>query len=169
MLNRTNRDNEMQFSAQAKLILSSPVHFLAFGFGAGLSPRAPGTIGTLVALPFVLLLMKCSIVIYFSVVVALTVLGIYLCGESAQRLGVHDHPGIVWDEFVGMAITMIAVPFSWWSLLLGFILFRIFDILKPWPIIALDRAVLGGIGIMLDDIVAGIFACISLQVVNYLI
>ena len=159
----------MQPSVQAKLILSNPVHFLAFGFGAGLIPRAPGTIGTLVALPFVFLLMKCSIVIYLSVVLALTVLGIYLCGESAYRLGVHDHPGIVWDEFVGMAITMIAIPLTWWNLILGFILFRIFDILKPWPIRAIDRAVSGGTGIMLDDIVAGIFACISLQVVNYLI
>ena len=159
----------MQSSVQAKLILSNPVHFLAFGFGAGLSPRAPGTIGTLVALPFVFLLMQCSIVIYFSVVFALTVLGIYLCGESAHRLGVHDHPGIVWDEFVGIAVTMIAIPLTWWNLILGFILFRIFDILKPWPIRVIDRAVSGGTGIMLDDIVAGIFACISLQVVNYLI
>lgn len=153
----------MRLSAPIKIIFSDPVHFLAFGFGAGLSPKAPGTVGTLVALPFVILLMQNSAEIYISTVFVLGLLGIYLCGESARRLDLHDHPGIVWDEFVGMAITMIAVPLTWRNILLGFIFFRVFDILKPWPIRWIDRKVSGGIGIMLDDVLAGVFACLLLH------
>jgi phosphatidylglycerophosphatase A len=159
----------MRFSAPVKLIVSDPVHFLAFGFGAGLSTKAPGTMGTLVALPFVFLLMQYPVYVYLCVVFLLGLLGIYLCGESARRLGVHDHPGIVWDEFVGMAIAMIGISFTWLNLLLGFILFRMFDIFKPWPIRLIDRRVSGGLGIMLDDVVAGIFAWFSLQAVSRLI
>lgn len=153
----------MRLSAPIKIILSDPVHFLAFGFGAGLSPKAPGTVGTLVALPFVILLMQSPVLMYLGVVFVLGLLGIYLCGESARRLEMHDHPGIVWDEFVGMAITMIAMPFTWWNLLLGFVFFRIFDILKPWPIRSIDRSVSGGVGIMLDDVIAGVFSCLLLH------
>jgi phosphatidylglycerophosphatase A len=153
----------MRFSADPKIILRDPVHFLAFGFGSGLSPKAPGTMGTLVSLPFVSALMWLPLWIYLCCILMLSVLGIYLCGESARRLHAHDHPGIVWDEFVGMAITMIAVPFSWLNLLVGFFLFRGFDIFKPWPIREADHRLAGGLGIMLDDVIAGLFACVLLH------
>jgi phosphatidylglycerophosphatase A len=153
----------MRFSADPKVILRDPVHFLAFGFGSGLSPKAPGTMGTLASLPLVALLMQASLWAYLCSIVMLSIVGIYLCGESARRLNAHDHPGIVWDEFVGMAITMIAVPLTWTNLLMGFLLFRGFDIFKPWPIREADHRLAGGLGIMLDDVVAGIFACILLH------
>lgn len=153
----------MRFSADPKVILRDPVHFLAFGFGSGLSPKAPGTMGTLVSLPLVALLMQAPLWAYLCSIVMLSVVGIYLCGESARRLNAHDHPGIVWDEFAGMAITMIAIPLTWPNLLMGFLLFRGFDIFKPWPIREADHRLAGGLGIMLDDVVAGIFACILLH------
>ena len=99
----------------------------------------------------------------------LSVIGIYICGESAKQLAVHDHPGIVWDEIVGYAITMIAVPRTWQFFLLGFVLFRLFDIVKPWPIREADHSLSGGLGIMLDDIIAGIFAAAILLAVKLLI
>lgn len=89
--------------------------------------------------------------------------GVYLCGKAASDVGVHDHPAIVWDEIAGFFITMIAVPPGWFYLLLGFVLFRLFDILKPWPIKAIDRSVHGGLGIMLDDVLAGIMACLTIH------
>jgi len=154
----------MRFSADPKTVLRDPVHFLAFGFGSGLSPKAPGTMGTLVALPMVYGLMHLSLTVYLCCIVMLCVFGIYLCGESARRLNTHDHPGIVWDEFAGMAITMIAVPLQLRWLLLGFLLFRFFDIVKPWPIREADHRLTGGFGIMLDDIIAGLFSCVLLHV-----
>ena len=90
-------------------------------------------------------------------------MGVWLCGKASSDLGVHDHPGIVWDEFAGMFVTMIAVPVTWISVLAGFLLFRLFDIWKPWPIGLLDKRVSGGLGIMLDDILAGVFAAVVLQ------
>jgi phosphatidylglycerophosphatase A len=155
----------MRFSANPKIILSDPIHFLAFGFGSGLSPKAPGTMGTLVALPLVYGLMHVSLPMYLCCVLMLSLAGIYLCGESARRLNAHDHPGIVLDEFAGMAVTMIAIPLKFQWLLLGFVLFRIFDIFKPWPIREADHRLSGGFGIMLDDIIAGIFSCALLHAV----
>ena len=153
----------MRFSAEPKIILRDPVHFLAFGFGSGLSPKAPGTMGTLVALPFVFLLLHMSLWAYLCSVLMLSAFGIYICGESARRLNSHDHPGIVWDEFAGMAITMIAVTPSWSNLLVGFVLFRCFDIFKPWPIREVDHRLSGGLGIMLDDMLAGMASCFLLH------
>jgi phosphatidylglycerophosphatase A len=154
----------MRFSANPKIILSDPIHFLAFGFGSGLSPKAPGTMGTLVALPLVYGLMHASLPVYLCTVLMLSLIGIYVCGESAHRLNAHDHPGIVFDEFAGMAVTMIAIPLEFKWLLLGFVLFRLFDIFKPWPIREADHRLSGGFGIMLDDIIAGIFSCALLHV-----
>lgn len=155
----------MRFSANPKIILSDPIHFLAFGFGSGLSPKAPGTMGTLVALPLVYALMHASLPVYLCSVLMLSLVGMYVCGESARRLNAHDHPGIVLDEFAGMTVTMIAVPLELHWLLLGFVLFRMFDIFKPWPIREADHRLSGGFGIMLDDIIAGIFSCVLLHVV----
>ncbi|PIE00975.1 MAG: phosphatidylglycerophosphatase A [Thiothrix nivea] len=150
-------------------VLKSPVHFLAFGLGSGLSPKAPGTVGTLAAIPLYLLLMPLSPAYYLLVVLLAAGLGIWLCGQSAQLLGVHDHGGIVWDEFVGFWITMFMAPAGGWWIVLGFVLFRLFDIWKPWPIRVIDRKVDGGLGIMLDDMLAGVFALLVLQLIALIV
>jgi len=136
---------------------------LAFGFGSGLAPRAPGTVGTLAALPFFLLLSTLPLWAYTAMVLAAAVLGVVICGVASRRLGVHDHPGIVWDEFVGVWIALWAVPVTPVWILSGFILFRVLDIFKPWPIKTVDRTVTGGVGIMLDDILAGVATCALLH------
>ena len=143
--------------------LRHPVNFLALGFGSGLVPVAPGTAGTLVAIPVYLLLQPLAPGIYLPLVVALFVAGIPICAFTAKRLDVHDHPGIVWDEVVGYLVTMAFAPAGWLWVVAGFVLFRIFDVAKPWPIKWLDRQVHGGFGIMLDDLVAGVFSAAVLQ------
>ncbi len=142
-----------------------PVQLAACGFGSGLAPVAPGTFGTLVALPLWWLLQPLPLAAYLAVVALLAGVGVWLCGRAAAALGVHDHPAIVWDEIVGYLVAMTAAPAGWLPMLLGFALFRAFDILKPWPIRTVDRRVHGGLGIMLDDLLAGAFAGVVLQVV----
>ncbi len=146
-------------------ILKNPIHCLAFGFGSGLAPKAPGTFGTLMAIPLYLLLAQSSLLVYAAIVFAAFIIGIFLCGKTADDLGVHDHPGIVWDEFVGFWITMFAAPAGFLWLLAGFALFRLFDIWKPWPIKILDNKIETGFGIMIDDVLAGIYALAILQIV----
>ncbi|MBJ7537993.1 phosphatidylglycerophosphatase A family protein [Marinomonas transparens] len=141
----------------------NPIHFLAFGLGSGAVPKAPGTFGTLAAVPFFLLLQNLSDVQYAIMLVVTSLVGIYLCGKTSKDLGVHDHSGIVWDEFVGYWITMWMAPAGWFYIVLGFVLFRLFDILKPWPISWIDKNVHGGFGIMLDDILAGLMSFVVLQ------
>lgn len=136
----------------------NPVHILASGFGSGLAPRAPGTFGTLAALPIVWLAQMLPAWSYAGVTLLMFVAGIWICGRAARDWGVSDHPAIVWDEIVGLLVTMSVAPTGLVWLLAGFALFRLFDITKPWPISSLDRQVHGGFGIMLDDLVAGIFA-----------
>jgi len=143
-------------------LLRNPIQFLAFGFGSGLSPKAPGTAGTMVAVLFLPLLAPLPITAYLLVVAITAVVGFYLCGKTAEQLGVHDHGGIVWDEMVGFWLAMTAIPMSWPWVLAAFVLFRLFDIWKPWPISYLDKQVHGGVGIMLDDILAGFFTWIIL-------
>ena len=147
----------------------NPRHFIAFGFGAGFTPVAPGTAGTLVAIPLYLLLAGLPLPYYAALTAVLFVVGIPLCTSVSRDLGVHDHGGIVWDEIVGYLVTMIAAPPGGLAIVLGFLFFRLFDILKPWPIRAIDRAVGGGLGIMVDDLVAGVFAAVALQLVLPLI
>lgn len=154
----------MRSLVTAKTVFSSPVHFLAFGFGSGLSPFAPGTAGTLAAIPLYLLLVQLPFWGYVAVLLVMSLVGIWICGESSRRLGVHDHGGIVWDEFAGYLLTMLAAPAGWVWMVVGFCLFRLFDIWKPWPVRRVDREVSGGFGIMFDDILAGIYAWLALQV-----
>ena len=144
--------------------ITNPIHFLALGFGSGLLPKAPGTFGTLAAIPLYLLLAPSSVSIYLVSVIVMSIAGIYICGQAAKDAGVHDHGAIVWDEIVGFLMTMFMIPLSWKSVIVGFILFRIFDIFKPWPISFIDKNVHGGLGIMLDDIIAGLaaLACMHL-------
>ena len=148
-----------------KECLTNPIHGLAFGFGSGLAPFAPGTFGTLVAIPIYLLLQPLSLSVYLAVLLVLILLSVYICGESARQLNTHDHSGIVLDEICGYLVTMILVPAGWLWIVLGFLLFRLFDIWKPWPIGLIDRKVQGGLSIVVDDVVAGVFAAICLQLV----
>jgi len=143
--------------------LKNPVHLLAFGLGTGLSPVAPGTAGSVLGVLLYLPLSALPLAVYLGVTALLFAAGVWLCARTSKDLGVHDHRGIVWDEVVGFLITMIALPRAWPWIVCGFLLFRFFDIVKPWPIRWLDRRVGGGLGIMLDDLVAGLFALILLQ------
>ena len=152
-----------------KAILANPIHLLAFGFGAGLSPKAPGTVGTAVAVLIYLALPSMSPIIYAGLILVSFIFGIWLCGKTAEDLGVHDHGGIVWDEFVGYWITMFMAPSGRFWVLLGFGLFRLLDIFKPWPIKWADKELAGGLGIMLDDVLAGIMAALCMQAVVVLI
>ncbi|MDQ1342980.1 MAG: phosphatidylglycerophosphatase [Pseudomonadota bacterium] len=147
--------------------LTDPVHFFALGFGTGLAPFAPGTFGSLVGLAFALAVAPLGLWWNVLAIVVAVAAGVWICGESARRLGVHDHPAIVWDEVAGMMITMLAAPDAWWGTPLAFMLFRAFDIAKPWPIREVDHGMPGGAGIMLDDVLAGIFAALVLLVVDY--
>ena len=148
--------------------LADPVHCLALGFGSGLSPVAPGTFGSLVGLAIALALAPLGFGWNLAATLVAVLAGIWICGESARRLGVHDHPAIVWDEVAGMMIAMLAAPPTWWGALLAFALFRLFDIVKPWPIREVDHGMRGGAGIMLDDVMAGILAAAGLLIVHYL-
>ena len=142
----------------------SPIQFLAFGFGSGLAPKAPGTFGTLAAVPIYWFIADWPALWYAGFILATALVGIWICGAVSKQLGVHDHGGIVWDEFVGYWITMWAVPVDWVWIIAGFLVFRVFDIVKPWPIRWLDKQVKGGFGIMVDDILAGVMACITLHI-----
>ncbi len=144
-------------------VFRNPAHFLAFGFGVGVLPGAPGTYGSLVAIPLVLLLQTQTLWIYALLTVISFVIGIYLCHVTARDLGVHDHPGIVWDEIVGMFISCYALPHGMLTLLAAFVCFRFFDILKPFPIRACDARIQGGCGIMFDDVLAGVYAWCTVQ------
>ncbi|MGZ5007900.1 MAG: phosphatidylglycerophosphatase A family protein [Methylobacter sp.] len=141
-----------------KQVLSDPILFLAFGFGSGLAKKAPGTFGTLAAIPVYWLFAQANLFVYSLLTLIVTIVGIWICDIAAKKLGEHDFGGIVWDEIAGYLITLWLVPFSWQAVALGFVLFRIFDIVKPWPIKWIDRKVQGGFGIMLDDVLAGVFA-----------
>jgi len=138
-------------------------HCLAFGFGSGLAKFAPGTFGTLVAVPLYLAISALPPWLYALTVVAAFALGVWICDTVSRDLGVHDHGGIVFDEFVGFWITMFLVPPSALAVLAGFVLFRLFDIWKPGPIRWCDRNVQGGFGIMVDDVAAGVVACAALH------
>lgn len=150
-------------------LLHHPVHFPALGFGVGLSPWAPGTLGTLIAIPLYWLAMHYAMPFYAVIVLIASVVGIYICDVTAKNLGTHDHGGIVWDEIAGFGVTLLWLPFEWQWVVAGFVLFRFFDIVKPWPIAWFDRHVQGGLGIMLDDIVAGAFACGLLHLFRVLV
>ena len=146
--------------------LKNPLHLLAFGFGSGLAPFAPGTFGTVVGVGLYWLLAGLSLPYYLLVLVVVSVAGIWICDRTAKDLNTHDHPGIVWDEIAGYLVTMIAAPAGWQWMLIGFLLFRFFDVLKPWPISWLDRRVEGGLGIMVDDLLAGVFSLVLLQLLS---
>lgn len=158
------RDHYGNSRLSAAQIVKDPILLLAFGFGSGLSKKMPGTLGTLAAVPIYLLLIQGPGWVYLAVTITSILVGIAICDKAAQKLQVHDYGGIVWDEIAGFLITMCWLPFSWQGLLAGFALFRFFDIVKPWPIKWLDRHVEGGFGIMLDDVVAALFAAVLMRI-----
>jgi len=150
--------------------LLDPVHFFAFGFGAGLAPRAPGTAGSVVGIVIAWWLLPVPFHVRVAIVLVTFAAGIWVCGESARRLNEHDHPGIVLDEIVAvLAATLVMAERSLLGLLLVFVLFRIFDIAKPWPIRDVDHRLGGGLGIMLDDLIAALYAAVGLAVIRALL
>lgn len=146
-------------------LLKRPVCFLGLGFGTGLAPKAPGTFGTIAALPIYYVMQDWSMAIYLIVTIIAFIVGIWICQVSADWLQKDDPSAVVWDEIVGYLITMIAAPAGWQWMLIGFVLFRFFDIIKPWPISWADQKLHGGFGIMVDDVIAGIFAAVLLQLI----
>jgi len=145
--------------AKSRLRMANPWHLLATGFGSGLSPIMPGTAGSIAAIPFWWLMTLLPLQLYSLLVLIGISVGVYLCHRTARDMGVHDHGSIVWDEFIGMWITLMAIPaMSWQWVLASFVIFRIFDMWKPWPIRWFDRNVHGGMGIMVDDIIAGVIS-----------
>jgi len=158
-----------QDAEMRRVALQTPAGFLAFGFGAGLARHAPGTVGTLVAVPLGLLLKQLPPSLFWAVLAVLCLAGIPLCGAASRMLGRHDPGNIVWDEMVGYWLTVAFVPVSWAWWLAAFAAFRLFDILKPWPIRQLEQRLGGGLGIMVDDIVAAVYAMAVLSAVGLLL
>jgi phosphatidylglycerophosphatase A len=152
--------------ASRKTAFGSPSGFLAFGFGAGLVPLAPGTAGTAIAIPFAVALRLLDPLWFWAALMLLFALGVWCCGRASEQLGVHDHGGIVWDEMVGYWLAVALAPLEWQWFLAAFVLFRVFDIFKPWPVRQIDQRVAGGLGIMADDIVAGLYTLFVLAVLE---
>ena len=150
-------------------IWHQPLYFIDFGFGSGAMPLAPGTFGTLMAIPFYMVLQALPLAAYLIFVIIFCIFSIWICDRVSRDIGIHDHPGMCIDEFAGFFVTMIDAPpgFTW--IILGFVLFRLFDIWKPWPIFFIDKKIHGGIGIVLDDIVAGIFSMVGIQLIKILV
>lgn len=151
-------------SGKRGISLIDPGHVLSLGLGAGLMPRAPGTWGSLLAIPVFVAVHPFGQAVYVAVAAALFAAGVYLSGRTARALGVQDPSVIVIDEVAGMLVTWMGAAPGWVTIIVGFVLFRIFDIVKPWPVRRIDQAVHGGLGIMLDDVVAGVMAAAALQV-----
>lgn len=152
-----------------RAVLCNPDHFFAFGLGSGLMRPASGTWGTLAAVPIYWLIQDLAAPIYALWLLVTVALGVYWCDRSSKALGVHDHGGIVWDEMVGYWLTLFLAPVGWEWMLAGFVLFRLFDVVKPWPINWLDRHVGGGLGIMVDDVLAAVYAWVILQLAAYVL
>ncbi len=152
----------------ARTVLTDPVHFLAFGFGSGLAPVAPGTFGSIPGLLLFWLTLDFGLYVQLAVAAVLCIGGVWICGESSRRLGIHDHGGIVWDEIAGMYLTLFVAPVSVLGWVLAFALFRLMDIVKPWPIRDLDHRLKGGVGIMLDDLIAALYAALVLGLYRWL-
>jgi len=150
--------------------LRDPVHFVAFGFGAGLAPRAPGTFGSLVGLLAAWGLLELPLLWRVALVLAVIGFGVWICGESARRLQRHDDQRIVFDEIAGVLLTSLVVQKpSVVSLMLVFVFFRVFDIVKPWPIRDVDHSLHGGLGIMLDDLIAALYAAACVATIRVLL
>jgi phosphatidylglycerophosphatase A len=151
-----------------RFLLASPANFLALGCGVGLIPRMPGTAGSLLAIPVVLLLQTLPFAGAVAIWAALCAVGVWLCDRAGRALGEADHPAIVWDEICGQTIVLLLAPAGAWWLLAGFVAFRAFDIAKPWPIHIIDRRLPNGVGAMGDDLLAAGYAIVTLAVARAL-
>ena len=151
-----------------RFLLQRPAHFFALGFGAGLSRIAPGTLGTVVALPLFALLMQTPELVHYTTIAVLFVLGIQCCEIAGRNLGMADHGGIVWDEIVAMLLVLEFTPLSWQWWLVAFLMFRLFDIWKPFPIRQFDARLKGGFGVMFDDLLAAIYAIAAMKALQWL-
>lgn len=145
------------------------LYLIAIGLGVGAVPIAPGTFGTVIAVPLYLLLRDLPALVYLGWVLALFAIGIGICRAAERHIGVHDHPAVVFDEIVGFLITMFLAPPQWAFIVAGFILFRLFDVWKPFPIRAVEHKVRGGLGTMLDDALAGMYGFAALQALAFLV
>lgn len=152
-----------------KLNLKNPWHLMAVGFGSGLSPKAPGTCGSFAAMFICMALLYCPVYVTLAVTVVVFILGTIACNKAEEALGMHDHGGIVIDEFVGMFISILAFPAEWYWAIVAFVLFRFFDILKPFPVNYADRKIGGGLGVMVDDVVAGLYAYLAGLLIMYFV
>lgn len=147
-------------------IWRNPVHFIACGFGTGAMPFMPGTFGSVLGVVLYLMLAQLPLAIYLVSVFLLLCVGVYLCHATNKGFGIEDSPAIVWDELASFPIVMIAIPLTWYYVLAGFLLFRIFDIAKPWPIGWFDENIHGGLGVMLDDVIAALFSWAVLYIIT---
>lgn len=150
-------------------VWKKPSHFIAFGFGTGAMPVAPGTFGTLIAVPFYLAFRSLPLAAYIVLVLFITIGSMWLCERVSHEIDVHDHQGMCLDEIVGYLVTMTGAPHGIGWIILGFILFRIFDIWKPWPIDYIDKHVSGGFGMILDDVLAGVYSLIFIKLLSWMI
>lgn len=151
-----------------KVQLNNPIHFLAVGLGSGMAPFMPGTFGSLAAIPLWFAFFYFSPIFYWLLMIAAFVFGCYICQKTSDDTATQDAGNIVWDEFVGMWITLFFIPYvTWYWLFIAFVLFRLFDIIKPWPISWFDQKVSGGLGIMIDDVIAAIFAAAVIVVLSF--
>ena len=146
-----------------KLLIAHPAHFFGLGFGSGLAPKAPGTFGTLFALPLFWLISGYALNVQIIIIAALFIIGIYFCDITGKALGVIDHGAIVWDEIVAMMLVLVFTPQTWLGWLVAFCLFRLFDIWKPYPICYFDAKIKNGFGVMFDDLLAAIYAILVLK------
>jgi phosphatidylglycerophosphatase A len=146
-----------------QFLLQHPAHFFGLGFGSGLAPKAPGTFGTLIGYPLFWLISVYALSTQLIIISALFLIGIYFCGVTGKALGVSDHGGIVWDEIVAMMLVLAFTPNQWQWWIVAFLLFRLFDIWKPFPIRQFDAKLKNGFGVMFDDLLAAIYAIIGLQ------
>jgi phosphatidylglycerophosphatase A len=155
-------DTTISRAPDARFLLSHPAHFIALGFGSGLAPVAPGTFGTLasLALYHALALLLPPLAIAF-LAIPLFFVGVWACGVTGRDLGVADHGAMVWDEVVAFLPLAAIASAAWWLQLVAFALFRLFDIWKPYPIRLVERNVKGGMGVMVDDVIAGAYAYVS--------
>ena len=156
--------------AQRRALLATPAGWIACGLGSGLAPVAQGTFGSLAAILPWLLLRELSLPLNLLVIALGFALGVWACETAGRALGVDDHRALVWDEFVGQWIALLpALLAPWWAVILGFALFRLFDVWKPWPIREFDRRLHGGLGVMVDDVIAGVFAAVVLAIALHLL
>jgi len=154
-----------------KFVFAHPAHLIAFGFGTGLAPKAPGTVGTLLGLPLFwgVVAVAPDLPNQIILLIATFLLGIWACGRTGRALGVGDHGGMVWDEIVAFALVLLFTPTGWLWIALAFALFRLFDILKPWPIRLADTHFKSGFGVMFDDLLAALYAIAILKGLQWLV